>query len=261
MTGLTVANIVGVPLTTLLGQALGWRSAYVIVVVIAALTVVAVEIAVPRVGADGASPRRELSALRRPLVWLTLLIAAVGFGGFFAVYSYIAVTLTEVSGYTAGQVPIVLALLGVGMTVGTVLGGHLADWSVLRALVIGPALTVATLLASTSPAHGVVTAAATATLLGIVMSMSLPAITARLLDVSGDGKALAVTLNHSALNMANALGAWLGGVVIAAGWGYTSPAVVGAGLAVIGLAVLGLSVVVERRGGAPIAEPAELLAA
>ena len=83
------------------------------------------------------------------------------------------------------------------------------------------------------------------------MSMSLPAITARLLDVAGDGKALAVTLNHSALNMANALGAWLGGVVIAAGWGYTSPAVVGAGLAVIGLAVLGASVL----GGAPRAEP------
>jgi MFS transporter, DHA1 family, inner membrane transport protein len=158
-------------------------------------------------------------------------------------------------------VPIVLALLGVGMTVGTVAGGHLADWSVLRALVIGPVLTVATLLLFTVTAHGVVTAAATATILGIVMSMSLPAITARLLDVSGDGKALAVTLNHSALNMANALGAWLGGVVIAAGWGYTSPAVVGAGLAVIGLAVLGASVLVERRGRSRDLEPVDLLAA
>ena len=261
MTGLTVANIVGVPLTTLLGQALGWRSAYVVVVVIAALTVLAVEVSVPRVGADGSSPRRELTALRRPLVWLTLLIGAVGFGGFFAVYSYIAVTLTEVSGYTDAQVPIVLALLGVGMTVGTVAGGHLADWSVLRALVIGPVLTVATLLLFTVTAHGVVMAAGTATTLGIVMSMSLPAITARLLDVAGDGKALAVTLNHSALNMANALGAWLGGVVIAAGWGYTSPAVVGAGLAVVGLAVLGASVLVERRARRPVLEPADLLAA
>jgi len=261
MTGLTVANVVGVPLTTLLGQALGWRSAYAVVVVIAALTVLAVEVSVPRVGADGASPRRELTALRRPLVWLTLLIGAVGFGGFFAVYSYIAVTLTEVSGYTDAQVPIVLALLGVGMTIGTVAGGHLADWSVLRALVIGPVLTVATLLTFTVTAHGVVTAAVTATTLGIVMSMSLPAITARLLDVSGDGKALAVTLNHSALNMANALGAWLGGVVIAAGWGYTSPAVVGAGLAVAGLVVLGTSVLVERRARRLVVEPVDLLAA
>ena len=89
----------------------------------------------------------------------------------------------------------------------------------------------------------------------------MPAITARLLDVSGDGKALAVTLNHSALNMANALGAWLGGVVIAAGWGYTSPAVVGAGLAVIGLAVLGASVLVERRGRSRDLERVDLLAA
>jgi DHA1 family inner membrane transport protein len=147
------------------------------------------------------------------------------------------------------------------MTIGTVAGGHLADRSVLRTLVIGPVLTVVTLLLFTVTAYGVVTAAATATALGVVMSMSLPAITARLLDVSGDGKALAVTLNHSALNMANALGAWLGGVVIAAGWGYTSPAAVGAGLALVGLVVLGTSVLVERRGRRPVVEPADLLAA
>jgi DHA1 family inner membrane transport protein len=258
MTGLTVANIVGVPLTTLLGQELGWRSTYVAVVVIALLTVVAVELLVPRVApADGATPRRELTALRRPLVWLTLAIGAIGFGGFFAVYSYIAPTLTEVAGYPSSRVPVVLALLGLGMTVGTVLGGRLADWSVLRTLVIGPVLTIAVLLAFTVTAHGVVTAALTAFLLGTVMSSSLPALTTRLLDVAGDGKALAATLNHSALNVANALGAWLGGVVIAAGLGYTSPAVVGALLAVAGLAVLGVSVRVERRDRLrePVAEP------
>jgi DHA1 family inner membrane transport protein len=262
MTGLTVANIVGVPLTTWLGQALGWRSTYVTVVAIAALTVIAVELAVPRVAAvDGASPRRELSALRQPLVWLTLLIGAIGFGGFFAVYSYITPTLTEVAGYSEARVPVVLALLGLGMTIGTVLGGHLADWSVLRTLVIGPVLTVAALLAFPITARGVVTAAVTAFLLGTVMSSSLPALTARLLDVAGDGKALAATLNHSALNVANALGAWLGGVVIAAGLGYTAPAVVGALLAVAGLGVLGISVLVERRQSLDVAETVEPLAA
>jgi DHA1 family inner membrane transport protein len=262
MTGLTVANIVGVPLTTWLGQALGWRSTYVTVVAIAALTVIAVELAVPRVAAvDGASPRRELSALRQPLVWLTLLIGAIGFGGFFAVYSYITPTLTEVAGYSEARVPVVLALLGLGMTIGTVLGGHLADWSVLRTLVIGPVLTVAALLAFPITARGVITAAVTAFLLGTVMSSSLPALTARLLDVAGDGKALAATLNHSALNVANALGAWLGGVVIAAGLGYTAPAVVGALLAVAGLGVLGISVLVERRQSPDVAEAVEPLAA
>lgn len=263
MTGLTVANIVGVPLTTLLGQALGWRSTYVTVVVIAALALVAVEGLVPRLSAaDGASPRRELTALRRPLVWLTLLVGAVGFGGFFAVYSYIAPTLTEVAGYGEAGIPVVLGLMGLGMTVGTVLGGHLADRSVRRTLVLSPVATIVVLLAFTVTAHGVITAAVTVFVLGTVMSTALPALTTRLLDVAGDGKALAATLNHSALNVANALGAWLGGVVIAAGLGYTAPAVVGAALAGAGLVVLGASVAVERRAqrGAED-DPVERLAA
>ena len=185
--------------------------------------------------------------MRRPLVWLTLLVGAIGFGGFFAVYSYIAPTLTEVGGYSEAGIPFVLAAMGLGMTVGTVVGGYLADRSVLRTLVLSPLATIVVLLLFTVTAHGVVTAALTIFALGTVTSTALPALTTRLLDVSGDGKALAATLNHSALNVANAIGAWLGGVVIAAGLGYTAPAVVGAGLAAGGLVVLGISVVVERR--------------
>lgn len=260
LVGLTVANIVGVPLATMLGQQLGWRTTYATVVGVALLTLVAVELLVPRVAAlEGASPRREISALRRPVVWLTLLVGTIGFGGFFAVYSYIAPTLTELGGLSPARIPFVLALLGVGMTVGTLLGGRMADWSVLRTLVLGPVLTVATLLAFTVTAHGQVTATLTVFALTIVMAVWLPALTTRLLDVSGDGKALAATLNHSALNMANALGAWLGGLVIAAGFGFTAPAVVGTGLAVAGLGVLSASVVVERRAGR--VDAADLLAA
>ena len=260
LVGLTVANIVGVPLATMLGQQLGWRTTYATVVGVALLTLVAVELLVPRVAAvEGASPRREVSALQRPVVWLTLLVGTIGFGGFFAVYSYIAPTLTELGGLSPARVPFVLALLGVGMTVGTVLGGRMADWSVLRTLVLGPVLTVATLLAFTVTAHGQVTATVTVFVLTIVMAVWLPALTTRLLDVSGDGKALAATLNHSALNMANALGAWLGGLVIAAGFGFTAPAVVGACLAVAGLVVLAASVVVERRSRS--LDVADLLAA
>jgi DHA1 family inner membrane transport protein len=248
MMGLTVANVVGVPLTTLLGQVAGWRSTYVTVVVVGLLTLAAVELLVPRVVVhEDASPRRELSALRRPQVWLTLLVGAVGFGGFFAIYSYVAPTLTEVAGYPEAGVPVVLALFGVGMTLGTMLGGRLADWSVPRALVISPLATLVVQLLFTVTAHGVVTAAATLLLLAFTSSLGLPAITARLLDVSGDGKALASTLNHSALNVANALGAWLGGVVIAAGLGWTAPAVVGAALSAGGLLVVGWSFALERR--------------
>lgn len=248
MMGLTIANVVGVPLTTLFGQALGWRSTYLTVVVIGLLTLLAVEFAVPRVMAHhDASRRRELSALRLPQVWLTLLLGAVGFGGLFAVYSYITPTLTEVAGFPEAGVPVAIALFGVGMTVGTFVGGRLADWSVLRTLVLAPVATIVVLLAFTVTAHGVVTAAITLLLLGLTSSASLPAITARLLDVSGDGKALAATLNHSALNVANALGAWLGGLVIAAGFGFTAPAVVGALLSAAGLVVLAVSVGLERR--------------
>jgi DHA1 family inner membrane transport protein len=248
MMGLTVANVVGVPLTTLLGQAAGWRSTYLTVVVIGLVTLVAVELFVPRIVVhEDASPRQELSALRRPQVWLTLLVGAVGFGGFFAIYSYVAPTLTEVSGFGEGGVPVVLALFGVGMTLGTMVGGRLADWSVLKTLVLAPVATLVVQLLFTVTAHGRVSAAATLLVLAFTSSLSLPAITARLLDVSGEGKALASTLNHSALNIANALGAWLGGVVIAAGFGWTSPAVVGAALSLGGLVVLAFSIGLERR--------------
>lgn len=248
MMGLTVANIVGVPLTTLLGQNFGWRSVYLVVVAIGLLTMLAIELFVPRVAAhDDASPRQELSALRRPQVWLTLILGSVGFGGMFAVYSYVTPTLVHVAGFRPAGVPIAIALFGVGMTTGTYAGGRLADWSVLRTLALAPLSVIAVLLTFTVTAHAVVPATITLALLGATTSASIPALTARLLDVSGDGKALAATLNHSALNIANALGAWLGGLVIAAGLGYTAPAVVGAGLSVAGLGVLAMSVWLERR--------------
>jgi DHA1 family inner membrane transport protein len=248
MMGLTVANVVGVPLTTLLGQSLGWRSTYATVVVIGLLTLVAVELLVPRVAAhDGASPRQELSALRRPQVWLTLLVGAVGFGGLFAVYSYITPTLTDVAGFPKAGVAVAIALFGVGMTLGNLIGGRLADWSVVRTLFLSPLAVIAVLLTFTVTAHAVVPAAVTLLMLGVTSAAGIPALTARLLDVSGDGKALAATLNHSALNVANAIGAWLGGLVIAAGLGYTAPAVVGAALSAGGLVVLAVSVALERR--------------
>ena len=252
MLGLTVANVVGVPLATLLGQQLGWRSTYWSVAVIGVLALVAVSRAVPETPpSPGAGARQELGALRRPQVWLTLLVGAAGFGGFFAVYSYISPTLTEVSGFSESGVPVALALFGIGMTIGTELGGRLADWSVVRTIYLGLASTAVVLAAFPFTAGGVVTAGLSVLLISVTGSLCLPALQTRLMDVAGDAQTLAAAGQHAALNVANALGAWLGGVVIAAGLGWTAPAVVGALLAVAGLGVLTVSTVLEQSRPAP----------
>ncbi len=248
MLGLTVANIVGVPLATTLGQHFGWRSTYWAVAVIGAIAVGTIARVVPQVAAaEDASPARELAALRRPVVLLTLGVGAVGFGGFFAVYSYIAPTLTTISGFSAAAVPAALALFGIGMTVGTEIGGRLADRSVVRTIYLGMGAAGAVLLLFTVTAHHPVTAGITVFLIGASGSLSLPALQTRLMDVAGDAQGLAAAGNHAALNIANAIGAFLGGLVLSAGYGYTAPAAVGALLAAAGLAVLALSGLVERR--------------
>src|SRR5690606_6518514 len=147
MLGLSIANVVGVPAATWLGQNLGWRSAYWLVAVLGLTTAALVLAFVPSVPGDaGASGRRELTALARPQVWLTLLAGAVGFGGMFAVYSYIAPTLTEVGGLREGAVPWFLLAFGLGMTLGTWLAGRLADWSVYGSLLLSSGGTAVVLL-------------------------------------------------------------------------------------------------------------------
>jgi len=248
MLGLAVANIVGVPGATWLGQALGWRAAYWAVVGIGALTIVCVLAVVPRIRARAeASIRSELGALRRPQVLLTMLAGVVGFGGMFALYSYIAPLVTDVAGASSGLVPVVLLVFGVGMLLGTTLGGRLADRALFPSLIgavlaMGIALGLVTISASTvwTLVPVVFLVAATSSVLVVCLQL-------RLMRVAGEAQMLGAALNHSALNLANALGAWLGGLVIAAGHGYTAPSAVGAGLAVLGLAVFGASALLRRR--------------
>jgi DHA1 family inner membrane transport protein len=248
MLGLAVANLAGVPDATWLGQTLGWRSAYWAVVLVAALTLLAVALLVPPSPASpGAGVRTELGALRRPQVLLTLLAGVVGFGGMFAVYSYIAPITTEVAGVGAGFVPVVLLAFGVGGITGTALGGRLADRAVLPSL-LGAGLAMGTVLALVPLlAHTAVGLVAGVFLVSVAGSVLVVNLQMRLMAVAGDAQMLGAALNHSALNLANALGAWLGGLVIAAGLGWTSPALVGAGLSVAGLVVLTASAVLERR--------------
>jgi len=201
----------------------------------------------------GASPWRELDALRRKQVWLTLGIAAIGFGGMFSVFSYVKPTLTEVAGLPLAGVPFVLALFGLGMVAGNLVGSRLADKSLMRT--IGGLLAWSALvLASFSfAAHHVATAAINIFLVGTVVAIG-PALQIRLMDVAGEAQTLAAALNHSAFNMANALGAWLGGVAISAGLGWTSTGWVGALLALTGLGVFGWALADARAGaGRPAA--------
>jgi MFS transporter, DHA1 family, inner membrane transport protein len=248
MLGLAVANVAGVPAATWLGQTMGWRSAYWAVVVLAALTAAAVLAVVPSSRGDrGATVRSELGALRRPQVLLTLAVATIGFGGMFAVYSYIAPLTTEVTGLSRGAVPWVLLVFGVGGVAGTALGGRLADVALFRSLV-GALVAVTVLLALVGPAARTgPTLLIGVFLLSVSTSVLVVCLQLRLMEVAGEAQMLGAALNHSALNAANALGAWLGGVVIAAGLGYTAPSLVGVGLGVLGLVALLASALLRRR--------------
>lgn len=246
MLGLTGATLVGVPIAAWLGQHFGWRAAFVFVGLIAVLAMAMLRRDLPDLAApSGASPLRELGALKRKQVWLTLGIGAIGFGGMFAVFSYIKPTLTEVAGLPLGGVPLVLALFGLGMVGGNLVGSRLADKALMPT--IGGLLVWAALVLTTFSfaAHHVTTAALNVFLIGTIVAIG-PALQIRLMDVAGDAQTLAAALNHSAFNMANALGAWLGGVAITAGLGWTSTGWVGALLALAGLGVFAWSLASER---------------
>ena len=248
MVGLPVANIIGVPATTLIGQQLGWQLPFLLVGGLGLLTLVAVYlwVAPQPVGSD-VNVRSELSALARPQVWMALLVGMVGFGGMFATYSYITPTMTELAGFSPAAVTIVLAVYGVGMTGGTLVGGRLADRALMPSLYGGLVAVTVVLgtfgwLAQSKPGALIAVFA-----MGFSASILIPALQTRLMDVAHEGQSLAASLNHSTLNVANALGAWLGSVVLAAGYGYEWPSRVGAALAVAGLALALVSGSMDRR--------------
>ena len=249
--GLSVANVIGVPVATWLGEAAGWESAFLAVGVIGAATVVAILVVVPEpTGGVVVRAREELAALARPQILATLAVGAVGFGGMFAIYTYIQWTMVDVAGIDRAWMPAVLAVYGLGMVAGNVVGGIIADRDLDRGLVaIGGVMTAVLALFSLA-AHNPVTAVIGLFLVGATGSALVPGLQTRLMRYAGRGQTLAASLNHSALNAANALGAWIGGVVIAFGFGYTSPALAGAALAALGLAILVAAVLGARRSEA-----------
>ncbi|RKR73740.1 DHA1 family inner membrane transport protein [Frondihabitans australicus] len=248
MAGLTISNVVGVPLITALGQAAGWRVAYGVVATIFALTFIAVAIALPhQPAAEGASIKRELSAFGKPQVWLVMGVGAIGFGGFFAVDSYVSTAVTQGAGAPEAVVPFVLVGIGLGMTVGNLLGGWGSDKSIGKTLVVGFTGLLVALAGYALTSHAIAGIFVFAFLLGTFSSMISPAIQTRLMVVAGDSQVIAAALNHSAFNIGNSLGAFLGGVVIAAGLGAGAPAWVGFVLALFGIALTAISFAAQRR--------------
>ncbi|KQT53890.1 MULTISPECIES: MFS transporter [unclassified Aureimonas] len=246
MLGLTVATLIGTPFATWLGQLAGWRSLFATVGAIAALTVLLVAIFVPQDRVrDGAGAMRELGAFARSQVWFTLGIGAVGFGGMFAVFSYIASTAVAVAGLSESSVPLIMVAFGAGMVLGNIAGAWLADRSLMGTiggmLVFNVVVLTVFALFASSP----VVLFLCVFLIGCGVAVG-PALQTRLMDVAGDAQTLAAALNHSAFNVANALGAWLGGAAIAAGYGFASTGWVGAVLGLGGLGIFALSASAER---------------
>ncbi|MBQ7806488.1 MFS transporter [Rhodococcus sp. (in: high G+C Gram-positive bacteria)] len=248
MMGLSVANVIGVPVAAWIGQALGWRSAFALVAVIGVATVASLFVWIPRLdGMPVTNPITELGALGRVQVWMTLIVGMVGFGGMFAVYTYISTTLTDVSGLGASFIPLALMLYGLGMVAGNFVGGYLADRALMKGLFLSMGSLVVILAIFVIAVRNPYTALVFVFLIGLAGSSMVPGLQTRLMDVAEDAQTLAASLNHAALNIANAFGAWIGGVVIAAGYGYTAPAAVGSLLAVAGLVVLAVAVILQRR--------------
>jgi DHA1 family inner membrane transport protein len=239
--GLTVANVIGVPLTTLIGQNAGWRLVFVIVGAVELIAALAIAVVVPvdRADAAGEAPelRHELGAFRQPQIWLSLAIAMIGGGAMFCTFSYIAPMMTHVAGYPSSSITPLLVLFGVGMTAGNLVGARLADRALMRTLYVALSCETAVAGMFFFAARNEVTAAAMILLFPFCALALLPALQNRIVTLAGGAPNLAAASIHAAFNIANSIGAWLGGVTIAAGLGYAAINLVSAGLAALGLIV------------------------
>lgn len=248
--GLTVANVAGVPVATLMGQHLGWRATFLGVSTIGLAAIAALALLIPHDHthtASAAGLRGELAALRSVPVWLALGTTVAGFGALFSAYSYITPMLTESAGYAGSSVTLLLALFGVGATAGNLLGGRLADHSLRGTLFAGLASLVAVLALFPLLMSTTWSAALAVVLLGTAAFATGSPLQLMVMEKASAAPSLASSANQAAFNLANAGGAWIGGLALAAGFGVTSPALAGAGLAVLGLAVAGAAYAVDRR--------------
>ena len=246
-TGLTVANVVGVPLGTYVGQSAGWRVTFVLVAAFGVLGLLGVAKLVPDLPKPpGVRLRHELAVFRDVQVLLAMAMTVLGFGGVFAAITYIAPMLTDVTGYADGSVTWLLVLFGLGMVAGNLVGGRFADRRLMPMLYTALGSLAAVLAVFTVTAHDKTAAAVTVLLIGALGFATVPPLQKRVLDQASGAPTLASAVNIGAFNLGNALAAWLGGLVISAGHAYTSTNWVGAGLTVSALALALVSGGLER---------------
>jgi DHA1 family inner membrane transport protein len=263
--GLTLATIVGVPLGTHIGQTSGWRVTFALVAVLGVVGLLGVAKLVPSTGRpEGGTVRSEFAAFRNVQVWLAMAMTVLGYGGVFAAITYITPMMTEVTGYSAGAVTWLLVLFGIGMFAGNLIGGRFADRALMPMLFTTLGALTPALLLFTVTAHNQVLAAVTLTLIGALGFATVPPLQKWVLDQASAAPTLASAANIGAFNLGNALAAWLGGVVIAAGFGYTSPNWVGAVLSGTALLLSFLAAYLDRRtraarvaGAAAVREPGD----
>ncbi|MFJ4658044.1 MFS transporter [Nocardia sp. NPDC088792] len=247
-TGLTVANVVGVPLGTFVGESLGWRVTFALVAALGVAGLLGVAKLVPEVPKpEGVHLRHELAAFKNIQVSLAMLMTVLGFGGVFAAITYIAPMMTEVAGFSSGSVTWLLVLFGLGMVLGNLVGGKFADRAPMLMLYVSLSVLAVALGLFTVTAHSKVLAAVTIFLIGALGFATVPSLQKRVLDEAHAAPTLASAMNIGAFNLGNAIAAWLGGLVISAGYGYTSANWVGVALAVSALGVAVVSAVLERR--------------
>jgi DHA1 family inner membrane transport protein len=244
--GLTLANVLGVPFGTFLGQHFGWRSTFWAITAIGVLAFVGLLLFVPDQDSQprSTSLRTEVAAFRQPQVWLSLAMTVLGFGAMFGAFTYVAPMMTEVAGFADSSVSWLLMVFGVGLFVGNVYGGRAADRNVAVTLLVCLSALTATLAVFVFTAHSKVGAVLTLFLLGTFGFATVPALQMRVMRYASAAPTLASGVNISAFNLGNALGAYLGGLTISAGFGFTSPSAVGAGLALLALLV---TVLADRR--------------
>lgn len=239
-TGLTAANVLGVPFGTLLGQYSGWRSTFWAISSIGVIALVGILVLVPAIkhAAEGISLRKELGAFTSLQVWLSLAITVLGYGGMFGAFTFIAYTLTEVTGFNETSVPWLLMLFGIGLFAGNWIGGRMADKSIDRTLLFFIAALLAVLTAFAALASNPVATMVALFLMGGFGFGTVPGLQSRIMQFAGSAPTLASGANIGAFNLGNALGAWAGGLGIAAGLGYTSPIWIGAAITVAALLVV-----------------------
>jgi DHA1 family inner membrane transport protein len=241
--GLTTANVLGVPFGTFVGQQLGWRATFYAIAVIGvvALAGIALLVRSPRDAAPAPSLRSELTAFRSSQVWLSIAVTVLGYGGVFGAFTYIAYTLTEVSGFSSGSVPVLLVLLGVGLFLGNLAGGRAADRNLARTLFVLLAALSAVLVVFAATAQSRPLTVASLFLIGAFGFGLVPGLQTRVMVHAPHAPTMASSANIAGFNLGNALGAWLGGVTIGAGLGYTSPIWVGAALTASALVVMSVA--------------------